>query len=68
MEDLIKALQIFLKYKNNNYPTNCCHDMLVVCHITEDEVSDEDKVQLKKLGFSWSDEYDGWCSYRFGSC
>jgi len=68
MEDLIKALQIFSKYKNKNYPTFCGHDIFVVCHISEDEVSDEDKIQLKKLSFSWSDEYDGWSSFRFGSC
>jgi hypothetical protein len=30
MEDLIKALQIFLKYGNPNYPTNCSHDELFV--------------------------------------
>lgn len=28
MEDLIKALQIFLKYSTNKYPTHCEHDVL----------------------------------------
>ncbi len=30
MEDLIKALQIFLKYGNKNYPTFCEYDILYV--------------------------------------
>lgn len=30
MEDLIKALLIFLKYGNKQYPTSCEHDILYV--------------------------------------
>lgn len=30
MEDLIKALQIFLKYGNPDYPTYCLYDELWV--------------------------------------
>ena len=30
MEDLIKALQILLKYGNPSYPTHCEHDELRV--------------------------------------
>jgi hypothetical protein len=67
MKDLIKALQIFLKYKNKDYPTHCEHDVLIVVGITEDEVSEEDKTELKKLGFRWDSEYDSWASFRYGS-
>ncbi len=67
MEDLIKALQIFLKYKNEEYPTHCEHDTLMVVGITEDEVSDEDKIELEKLGFHWNNADEGWVSYRYGS-
>lgn len=67
MENLIKALQIFLKYKNETYPTHCEHDVLIIVGITEDEVSDEDKIELEKLGFNWNTEYDLWSSYRYGS-
>jgi hypothetical protein len=67
MKDLIKALQIFLKYKNNNHPTHCEHDVFIVVGITEDEVSEEDKTELKKLGFRWYSEYDSWVSFRYGS-
>lgn len=65
MEDLIKALQIFLKYGNPYAPTHCEHDVLHVA-IDPDKVSDEDKAELDKLGFHPS-EY-GFDSFRFGSC
>ena len=66
MEDLIKALQIFLKYGNISYPTHCEHDVMYIT--TEwDIVSDEDKVELDTLGFHQSDIHDGFKSYRFGS-
>jgi hypothetical protein len=67
MEDLIKALQIFLKYKNEQYPTHCEHDILIIVGITEEEISAEDKIELEKLGFHWDSEYDGWASYKYGS-
>ncbi len=67
MENLIKALQIFLKYKNETYPTHCEHDVLMVVGITEDEVTDEDKAELKELGFFFNNEYDCWSSFQYGS-
>lgn len=67
MEDLIKALQIFLKYDNSRNPTHCEHDELTV-NVNPSLVSEEDKVELEKLGFH-SEEEDGYFySYRFGSC
>ena len=65
MEDLIKALQIFLKYGNPRCPTYCKHDELYV-GVDPELVSNEDKIKLKELGFS-ANEY-GFISYRFGSC
>jgi len=67
MEDLIKALQIFLKYGNSYAPTNCSHDELYV-DIEPEKVSDEDIAKLDKLGFFVNEEYNGFSSYRFGSC
>lgn len=67
MDKLIEALQIFLKYKNEQWPTHCEHDILMIIGITEDEISEEDKEKLDKLGFSWNSEYDCWASYRYGS-
>jgi hypothetical protein len=67
MEDLIKALQIFLKYKNEHFPTHCEHDIMMVGKIPFDMVSDEDKDTLNDLGFNWNTEYDCWASFRFGS-
>jgi hypothetical protein len=70
MKDLIAALTIFLKYKNERYPTCCEHDRLMVVGISEEEVSDEDKATLKELGFIWSSGgecEDCWVSFRFGS-
>ncbi len=67
MSDLIKALQIFLKYKDNYDPTHCEHDILLVVGISEEEVCPDDVVRLGELGFFWSSEYDCWASFRYGS-
>jgi len=67
MEDLIKALQIFLKYGNPDYPTNCSHDCLWI-DIDQRKVSKEDIRQLEDLGFRVDDENDGFYSYKYGSC
>jgi hypothetical protein len=66
MEDLIKALQILLKYGNPDYPTNCSHDELHVA-IDPSLVSEEDLATLDELGF-FPNEYDGFSSFKFGSC
>lgn len=65
MEDLIKALQIFLKYGNPTYPTHCEHDVLFVA-IDPCEVSEEDKQEIEKLSFCEAD--GGFISYKYGSC
>lgn len=66
MENLIKALQIFLKYGNPEWPTHCEHDVLTICGIDPDDVSDEDKKTLDELGFFEGDE-DAFQSFKFGS-
>jgi len=71
MEDLIKALQIFLKYGNPYAPTHCEHDVLYICNIDHDAVTPEDEATLKELGFErgLGDDVgdNGFASYRFGS-
>ena len=67
MEQLIEALQIFMKYKNVKWPTNCTHDVLAIMEISKDEVSEEDIKRLDELHFFWSDEYDSFISFHFGS-
>ena len=66
MEDLIKALQIFLKYGNPHHPAH----YYFYIDIDPELVSDEDKEELDKLGFFPDGEYDGdgFGSYRYGSC
>lgn len=66
MDDLIKALQIFLKYGNPKWPTHCEHDVLYVC-ISPSAVSEDDIKVLDKLGFSPDYDDDDFKSYRFGS-
>lgn len=69
MSDLIKALTILSKYMTPSelkYPTNCDHDILMVC-CRKQLLSDEDMAELEKCSFEWNDEYDCWTSYRFGS-
>lgn len=67
MEDLIKALQIFLKYGNPKYPTNCSHDVLTIMEIDPEAVSDKDKLKLEELGFIVSEDEDCFMSFRYGS-
>lgn len=67
MDDLIKALQILRKYGNPSYPTHCGYDVLYVL-ISPDNVSEEDLAELDRLGFSLSDDGEGFQSYKFGSC
>jgi len=67
MKDLIEALQIFLKYSDTDYPTNCTHDCLYV-DVDPELVSDEDKVHLSELSFDPDEDSPGFYSYRFGSC
>lgn len=67
MDDLIKALTIFRKYGNPEHPTNCEHDVLFVA-IDPKLVSKEDIEELDKLGFVPDDDWDGFSSFKFGSC
>lgn len=67
MEKLIKALQIFLKYKNEEWPTNCSHNVLAIMNIDVSEVSIEDIKELDGLGFFWSDSEECFISFHFGS-
>lgn len=67
MENLIKALQIFMKYSNRKYPTHCEHDILFIVGYTKEEISENDREELASLGFEWSDEYSTYISFKYGS-
>ena len=67
MSDLIKALKIFIKYKNSKWPTNCTNDVLTIMDIDPTEVSDEDKSELEILGFLIDEDENCFVSYKFGS-
>ena len=67
MKNLIEALNIFLKYANEDYPTHCEHDVLWIVGVTEDQVTEEDKVRLIELGFFYSYNDNSWQSYKYGS-
>jgi hypothetical protein len=67
MEDLIKALTIFLKYGNPKWPTHCEHDVLWIVDISPSDVSEEDLKELDTLGFFVSEEDECFQSFRFGS-
>lgn len=66
IDDLIEALQIFKKYIGDDYPTNCSHDELFV-NVDPEKVPEAEVIRLDELGFFVS-EYDGFSSYKFGSC
>jgi len=71
MEDLIKALQIFLKYsrnKNEQNPTHCEHDVMYVGKdLRPENMEEADVFALQDIGFLWHEGIDSWFSYRFGS-
>lgn len=67
MSDLIKALQIFLKYGDPKYPTCCAHDTLIICGIDPDQVSEVDKATLNQLGFFVCSSDGCFKSFRYGS-
>jgi len=67
MDNLIEALQIFRKYGNPDFPTHCEHDVLWICGISPDDVSDEDKKRLNEIGFFHNEDDDLFKSYVFGS-
>ena len=68
MEKLIKALQIFLKYDNPQFPTHCEHDELWICgDFDPEKMSAEDLAELEKLEFTWDENDDSFKSYWFGS-
>ena len=66
MSDLIKALQIFLKYGDPRKPTHCGHGGLYV-DIDPGIVSHKDMDALQSLGFSPSHDWEGFISPHFGS-
>ena len=80
MGDLIKALQILIKYGNPSYPTHCEHDVLSVYGIEPERISKEDVKELKELGFEIEiegvydeeNEYEAEesriYSFKYGSC
>ncbi len=68
ISDLIKALQIFLKYGDPHRPTHCEHDYMQICGIDPADVSAEDVLALDELGFFVDEENDPcFMSFRFGS-
>lgn len=67
MDELIEALQIFRKYKNERWPTNCQHDVFYIMAVTKDEIPEVEQRRLKELGFLWNDTEEVWQSFRFGS-
>ena len=68
MKDLIKALEILLKYRPNDveYPFWCEHDILHIAGINPSIVSEEDKRQLEELGIAAG--IDEFYSFKYGSC
>lgn len=70
MENLIKALTIINKYLegyHKDYPTSCEHDVLYV-HVNYEKISQEDLIELDKLGFIANEDLGNMMSYRYGSC
>lgn len=48
--ELAEAFEIFSKYSDDAYPLHAEHDKISV-HINPDEVEEEDRERLEKIGF-----------------
>lgn len=69
MLDLIKALNILLKYTDVEYPTQCEHDLLYIGHgVNPKDMKVDDLDEFYNLGFEYSPELQCFFSYKFGSC
>lgn len=70
MDELIEALTILKKYTSTKYPIHCEHDVMTICDVDPNEVSEKDIKRLDELGFFVSEEYGDkmFQSYAFGSC
>jgi hypothetical protein len=66
MKQLIEALQILLKYKDDEFPTGCEHDEFYV-YVDPDLVSVEDTKRLEELGFYASGFNECFISTKYGS-
>lgn len=68
MDQLIEALQIFLKYDKPAFPIQCEHDQLYICgNYDPEKMEDADVKKLDELGFFWSDSDDLFISFKYGS-
>lgn len=65
MENLIKALQIFLKYDNPENPTHCYYELLSIMG-DYSKITHDDMLLLEELGFFYDEEEDAFISLKFG--
>ena len=67
--DLIKSLLIIEKY-NSDFSTHCEHDVMSICGVEPEEVSEEDTELLAQYGFHIGDECgeEAFEPFRWGSC
>ena len=52
---------------HKDYPTSCEHDVFYV-HVNYEKISQEDLIELDKLGFIANEDLGNMMSYRYGSC
>lgn len=50
MNELIQALIIFLKYKNEDYPTVCEHDVLIIVGVPKGMTEEETQTPSRTWG------------------
>lgn len=70
MDDLIKALTILGKYLEGyqkERPISCEHDVMFV-QVDYTKISQDDLIELEKLGFIPCEDLGNMQSFRYGSC
>lgn len=66
MDELIKAFQIFRKYTDATWPTQCEHDVMLV-YVDPKKVSKADIAELNELNFNPDEDgsFGGECFFSF---
>ena len=66
IEQLIEDLKVFSKYSKSDWPTHCEHDVMMIADVEQDDISEEDLAKVSDR-WHWSNEYDSYISFTFGS-
>jgi hypothetical protein len=66
MKKLVRALQIFNRYTDSEFPTSCEHNQMFV-HVDPKQVNQSDITELENIGFEVDYDLECFVSNKYGS-